>query len=105
MIDGTFRCILMESMIIVWGEKKVLNLLPLLKGQLYSGERDTFSESWNLGLTCNQGGGRGDTLAVKGWLSTKRVDISKCTLITIIETFTNWSNLLKSIKCTCVNST
>ena len=62
MIDGTFRCILMESMIIVWGEKKVLNLLPLLKGQLYSGERDTFSESWNLGLTCNQGGGGGETL-------------------------------------------
>ena len=56
MIDGTFCCILMES-IRVWGEKKVLNLLTLLKSHLYSGERDTFSESWNLGLTCNRGEG------------------------------------------------
>ena len=55
MIDGTLCCILKES-IRVWGEKKVLNLLPLLKSHLYWGERDTFSESWNLGLTCIQGG-------------------------------------------------
>ena len=70
MIDGTFCCILMESMIRVWGEKKVLNLLPLLKG-IYSGERDTFSESWNPGLTCNQGAGEG------GHFSSQRVTLHK----------------------------
>ena len=32
-----------------------------------------------------------NTLAFKKWLTTKRVDIFKCTLITIMEAFTNWT--------------
>ena len=194
MIDGTFCCILMES-IRVWGEKKVLNLLTLLKSHLYSGERDTFSESWNLGLTCNRGEGghlgsqrvthhkEGSYLRVYsnlgeqgmaqwwerspptnvarvrilastpyvGWVccwfspllrevflrvlrfspllknqhfqipirsgthghvSTSSYELLSAPWVnklqysfTIIEAFTNWTYSLKSIKCTCVNST
>ena len=33
----------------------------------------------------------GDILALKKWLTTKRVDICKCTLITIMQAFTNWT--------------
>ena len=194
MIDVTFCCILMES-IRVWGEKKVLNLLTLLKSHLYSGERDTFSESWNLGLTCNRGEGghlgsqrvthhkEGSYLRVysnlgeqgmaqwwerspptnvarvrilastpyMGWVccwfspllrdlflrvlrftpllknqhfqipirsgthghvSTSSYELLSAPWVnklqysfTIIEAFTNWTYSLKSIKCTCVNST
>ena len=194
MIDGTFCCILMES-IRVWGEKKVLNLLTLLKSHHYSGERDTFSESWNLGLTCNRGEGghlgsqrvthhkEGSYLRVYsnlgeqgmaqwwerspptnvarvqipastpyvGWVccwfspllrdlflrvlrftpllknqhfqipirsgthghvSTSSYELLSAPWVnklqysfTIIEAFTNWTYSLKSIKCTCVNST
>ena len=36
-----------------------------------------------------------DTLALKTWLTTKRVDIFKCTLITIMGAFKNWTISLK----------
>ena len=47
----------------------------------------------------------GDTLALKTRLTTKKVDIFKCTLMTMMAAFTNWTISLVSIYCTCVNST
>ena len=47
----------------------------------------------------------GDTIARKKWLTTKRVDIFKCALITNVEAFTKWTFSLKSVKCFSVNST
>ena len=46
-----------------------------------------------------------DTLALKTWLTTKKVDIFKCTLMTMMAAFTNWTISLVSIYCNCVNST
>ena len=62
-----------------------------------------FSGSRNLCLTSISG----DTLALKKWLSTKRVDVFfKCTLITIMGAFTNWSiSLIKSMQCICLKLT
>ena len=41
----------------------------------------------------------GDTLALKTWLTTKKVDIFKCTLMTMMAAFTNWTISLTSIYC------
>ena len=47
----------------------------------------------------------GDTLALEKWLTTKSVDKFKCTPARMTEAFTTWSISLKSIYCTCGNST
>ena len=40
-----------------------------------------------------------DTLALKTWLTTKKVDIFKCTLMTMMAAFTNWTISFTSIYC------
>ena len=70
-------------------------LFPLLKGHLYSGERDNFSRSRNLGLTSFQG----TPWHSKSKLITKGIDFFK------YEAFTYWIIWLKSMYCTCMNST
>ena len=47
----------------------------------------------------------GDTLALEKWLTTKSVDKFKCTPARMTAAFTTWSISLKSIYCTCCNST
>ena len=49
------------------------------KSDLYSEEKDTFSGSGNLALLTSIISG--NTSALKKWLTTKRADIVKCTLI------------------------
>ena len=64
-----------------------LYLLP------HSGERDTFFESRNLGLTSIQ---RTQLIAVKKWLTTKIVNIKfKCSLVTMVTAF---KTRIKSLK-------
>ena len=50
----------------------------------------------------------GDTLVLRMWLTTKRVDKSKCTMITMIAAFTTWTIIislkLKLMYCTCRNN-
>ena len=41
----------------------------------------------------------GDTLALKRWPTTKKVDIFKSTLMTMMAAFTNWTISLTSIYC------
>ena len=47
----------------------------------------------------------GDTLALKTWLTTMRVDFFCCTLVTMLIAFMNWTISLKSMYCTSVNWT
>ena len=47
----------------------------------------------------------GDTLALEKWLTTKSVDKFKCTPARMTAALTTWSISLKSIYCTCCNST
>lgn len=64
-----------------------LYLLP------HSGERDTFFESRNLGLTSIQ---RTQLIAVKKWLTTKIVNIKfKCSLVAMVTAF---KTRIKSLK-------
>ena len=44
MIDGTFCCMLMESMIRVWGEKRALNLLETLRSNDATGTRTSLKK-------------------------------------------------------------
>ena len=50
----------------------------------------------------------GDTLVLRTWLTTKRVDKLKCSLITMIAAFTAWTIIisfkLKVMYCTCRNN-
>ena len=50
----------------------------------------------------------GDTLVLRMWLTTKRVDKLKCTMITMIAAFTTWTIIislkLKLMYCTCRNN-
>ena len=75
-----------------------LYLLPLLKGHLLPGKRDT-NFFWVPKTRFNLHSG--DTLAPKTWLITKRVDNFKCTVITMMSASTNWTISLKSMYCTC----
>ena len=64
-----------------------LYLLP------HSGERDTFFESRNLGLTSIQ---RTQLIAVKKWLTTKIVNVKfKCSLVAMVTAF---KTRIKSLK-------
>ena len=49
-----------------------------------------------------------DTLVLRTWLTTKRVDKLKCSLITMIAAFTTWTIIisfkLKLMYCTCRNN-
>ena len=71
-------------------------LFPLFKGHLYSGERDNFSRSRNLGLTSFQG---------TPWHSKSDWSQEESTSLRIPSgAFTYWTIWLKSMYCTCVNS-
>ena len=47
----------------------------------------------------------GETLAIKLWLTLKVIDKFKCSLVTKVTALKAWINSLKSMYCTCWNST
>ena len=74
-----------------------LYLLPLLNGHIYSGKRETCSGSRKPGLTSIQG---------TPWRSNhKIVDTVKGSLVTMATTSEHELSDLKSVYCTCGNST
>ena len=74
---------------------------PLLKGHLYSGERGHFFLVPKLGFNFHSG----VTWALKKWLTTKIIDMFKCTRVTITTAFKTWTISLTLMYCTCGNST
>ena len=68
---------------------------PLFRGKGHFLNPRVFLHSW-------------DTLVLRTWLTTKRVDKLKCSLITMIAAFTTWTIIisfkLKLMYCTCRNN-
>ena len=91
----------------IWSRKHfhiifvVVTVVPLLKGHLYSGERETLPGSRNPNLTSIQGIQRG----IQKVTVHKSVNKFKCSLVTIATAFKTLTTLLKSMHCTCENST
>ena len=69
---------------------------PLLKGHLYSGERWHFFLAPKLEFYLHSG----DTLALKKWLTTKIIDMFKCTQVTMANELShlNWCTALVEIQ-------
>ena len=88
----------------IWSQKNVHLIFVFVTSiegtPLFRGKGHVF---WvpKLGFNLHSGG----TLALEKWLTTKSVDKFKCTPARMTTAFTTWSTSLKSIYCTCGNST
>ena len=96
--DSTFFEPCLHTVDTKFGPGKTSTALSLEGTPLYKGKGYVFWDS-KLGFELHSG----DTTAVKTWLTTKRVDISQCTLITMMAAFRNVSISLKSMYYSCVN--
>ena len=78
----------------------VVTVVPLLKGHLYSGERETLPGSQNPVCPPFR-----EHLSIQKVTVHKNVNKFKCSLVTIATAFKPLTTLLKSMHCTCENST